>query len=82
MEKLGLVVEALALRKERPEAFAGSYEPLDAGPDCCAFVRGGEVLVVAVPREAGQDAMIEVPWEGPRRVRDLTGGRSYALLAR
>ena len=82
LEKLSLVVEALALRKERPEAFAGSYEPLDAGPDVCAFVRGGDVLVVAVARDAGLDATVEVPWEGPRRVGDLTGGRSYALVAR
>jgi (1->4)-alpha-D-glucan 1-alpha-D-glucosylmutase len=81
-EKLSLVVRALRVRRERPEAFAGSYEPLDAGPDCCAYVRGGEVLAVAVPRDAGLDATIDVPWEGRRRVGDLTGGGSYALVAR
>jgi len=27
-------------------------EPLDAGPDCCSFVRGGEVLVVVALRAA------------------------------
>jgi (1->4)-alpha-D-glucan 1-alpha-D-glucosylmutase len=74
-EKLDLVRRALALRAERPEAFAGSYEPLDAGPDVCAYVRGGSVLVVAVLREAGQDATIE----GHGRARSITGGRSYAL---
>jgi (1->4)-alpha-D-glucan 1-alpha-D-glucosylmutase len=81
-EKLSLIVEALALRRERADAFAGAYEPVDAGPDVCAYVRGGEVLAVAVLRDAGLDATVEVPWEGPRTVRDLTGGRSYALLAR
>jgi (1->4)-alpha-D-glucan 1-alpha-D-glucosylmutase len=50
--KLRVVREALALRARRPEAFAGSYEPVDAGPDVCAFGRGGEVLVV-VPLRPG-----------------------------
>ena len=77
-EKLALVVDALALRRERPEAFAGSYEPLEAGGDVCAFLRGGAVLVVAVLRDAGLDAEIA----GHGRVRDLTGGRPYALVAR
>jgi hypothetical protein len=62
--------------------FEGAYEPLEAGPHVCAFVRGGEVLAVAVLRDAGQDADIDVPWLGRTRVRDLTDGRSYALLAR
>jgi (1->4)-alpha-D-glucan 1-alpha-D-glucosylmutase len=75
-EKLDLVRRALALRRERPEAFAGAYEPLEAGPDVCAYVRGGSVLVLAVLRDAGQDAAIE----GHGLVRDITGGRSYALL--
>jgi (1->4)-alpha-D-glucan 1-alpha-D-glucosylmutase len=82
VEKLSLIVEALGLRREREEAFAGSYEPLDAGPDVCAFVRGGEVLAVAVLRDAGLGAEVDVPWNGRGRVGDLTGGRSYALLAR
>ncbi len=81
-EKLRLVVRALELRRERPEAFAGSYEPLGAGPDVCAFVRGREVMTVAVLRDAGLEAIIAVPWDRPRRVKELTGGRSYALLAR
>jgi len=81
-EKLRLVVAALDLRRERPEAFAGSYEPLGAGPDVCAFVRGGEVMTVAVLRDPGLEAIIAVPWDRPRRVKELTGGRSYALLAR
>ena len=43
--KLWLIRELLALRARRPDAFAGSYEPLDAGADAVAFVRGGEVAV-------------------------------------
>jgi (1->4)-alpha-D-glucan 1-alpha-D-glucosylmutase len=81
-EKLALVVEALALRRERPDAFAGGYAPLDAGPDACAFVRGGSVAVVVPVREAGRDAAVEVPWLGRRAVRELCGDRPYALLAR
>ena len=77
-EKLDLILRTLALRRERPEAFAGSYDPLDAGPDVCAYMRGGEVLVIAVLREAGQEAAIE----GYGPVRELTDGRSYALVAR
>jgi (1->4)-alpha-D-glucan 1-alpha-D-glucosylmutase len=77
-EKLSLVVRTLRLRHERPEAFAGSYEPLDAGPDVCAFMRGGEILVVAVLRDEGEEALVE----GQGYVRELTGGRSYAVFAR
>jgi (1->4)-alpha-D-glucan 1-alpha-D-glucosylmutase len=50
-EKLYLTWKALELRAERPKAFAGRYEPLELGPDVCAFVRGGEVLVVAPVRD-------------------------------
>jgi (1->4)-alpha-D-glucan 1-alpha-D-glucosylmutase len=78
-EKLRLILDALALRKERPGAFAGSYEPVEAGDDVCAFVRGGEVLVVAVLRDAGLDAEIDVPGSGPASVRELTGGGAFAI---
>jgi (1->4)-alpha-D-glucan 1-alpha-D-glucosylmutase len=81
-EKLALIAAALRLRRERPDAFTGDYEPLDAGPDVCAFVRGGVVLALAVLRDPGQDAHVDVPWEGRQTVRRLTGGRAYALLDR
>jgi (1->4)-alpha-D-glucan 1-alpha-D-glucosylmutase len=94
-EKLALVVRALRLRRERENAFSGAYEPLDAGPDVCAFVRGGDVLAVAVMRDAGLDAEVRLPgrWRdvlgdgatydtgAGAPVRALTGGRSYGLLA-
>jgi (1->4)-alpha-D-glucan 1-alpha-D-glucosylmutase len=48
--KLLTVLAALDLRRRRPEAFDGSYEPLDAGEDVCAFDRGGAVCVVVPVR--------------------------------
>ncbi|MGE5689826.1 MAG: malto-oligosyltrehalose synthase [Pseudomonadota bacterium] len=57
--KLRVVREALALRARRPEAFAGAYEPVDAGPDVCAFGRGGEVLVVVPLRPGASKASVD-----------------------
>jgi (1->4)-alpha-D-glucan 1-alpha-D-glucosylmutase len=51
-EKLFLIWKTLGLRARRPEAFEAGYEPLDAGPDVCAFMRGADVLV-AVPLRPG-----------------------------
>ncbi len=75
--KLHLIRRALDLRTRRPEAFAGSYEPIDAGPRVCAFLRGGEVLV-AVPLRV--DAHFEPPagWRDVIRV----GGFPVTLLER
>ena len=56
--KLDLIRRVLALRARRPEAFAGSYEPLDAGEHTCAFVRGGDVLVAVALR--GELAQLDV----------------------
>jgi (1->4)-alpha-D-glucan 1-alpha-D-glucosylmutase len=50
--KAHVIRRALRLRAERPEAFAGSYEPLDLGPDRVGFVRGGTIRVV-VPLRFG-----------------------------
>ncbi len=66
--KLHLVRRVLRLRAERPEAFAGSYEPLDLGPDRVGFVRGGAVRVVVPLRphdrvEAEGDLLPEYPQE-------------------
>ena len=49
-----MIREALALRARRPEAFAGTYEPVDAGADVCAYMRGGEVLVAAPLRPSAR----------------------------
>jgi (1->4)-alpha-D-glucan 1-alpha-D-glucosylmutase len=62
--KLWLTWRLLDLRARRPEAFAGTYEPLHAGPGVCGYVRGGEVLVAVVVREG---ATFEAPpgdWYG------------------
>jgi (1->4)-alpha-D-glucan 1-alpha-D-glucosylmutase len=48
--KLELIRRTLALRARRPAAFPAGYEPLDAGDDVVAFVRGGEVLVAVAVR--------------------------------
>jgi (1->4)-alpha-D-glucan 1-alpha-D-glucosylmutase len=55
--KLHTIWRTLELRSRRPSAFAGSYEPLDAGPGVCAYLRAGEVLVV-VPVRDWDDARI------------------------
>src|SRR3954453_2578609 len=44
MRKLALIVRALDIRKRKPEAFAGSYEQIDAGDRAIAYVRGGSVF--------------------------------------
>jgi (1->4)-alpha-D-glucan 1-alpha-D-glucosylmutase len=72
--KLWLILRALTLRAHRPEAFAGSYEPIEAGEDVCAFVRGGSVLVAV--RLRGAVGSVEVPsgvW------RDVLGGLEREL---
>ncbi len=48
--KLWATWRVLRLRAERPQAFLGSYEPLEAGTDAVAFVRGGEVAVAVALR--------------------------------
>jgi len=96
--KLHVIERALALRGRRPEAFAGDYTALGAGPDAVAFERGeaGEVLVVVVLREAGRDAPLEVApgsardvlsgceleLTGAVTVKDLAGPEGLALLER
>jgi len=44
--KLWTCLALLTLRARRPDPFGGGYEPLAAGNEACAFVRGGDVLVV------------------------------------
>ena len=52
--KLFVVRELLRLRNEQAELFAGSYQALDAGPNCIAFARSQakDTLLCAVPRFA------------------------------
>jgi (1->4)-alpha-D-glucan 1-alpha-D-glucosylmutase len=50
--KFHLIRRALSLRAEHPQAFSGSYEPLDLPQDQVGFVRGGRIKVV-VPLRPG-----------------------------
>jgi (1->4)-alpha-D-glucan 1-alpha-D-glucosylmutase len=92
--KLDLIRCALALRARRADAFAGAYEPVEAGPGVCAYRRGGEVLAV-VPLRAFDDAELTVAgrWRSVlddremdlgagARVVDLVGAWPVALLER
>jgi (1->4)-alpha-D-glucan 1-alpha-D-glucosylmutase len=72
--KLDLIRRALALRARRPAAFAGgAYEPIAAGPVVCAYLRGGEALVV-VPVRDWEGARVAVPgrWRAVLDERDAT----------
>jgi (1->4)-alpha-D-glucan 1-alpha-D-glucosylmutase len=69
--KLFLIHRALELRARRPQAFAGDHVPVEAGAECCAYVRGGEVLAATAVREGAADARVEVPPGAWRNV--LTG---------
>jgi (1->4)-alpha-D-glucan 1-alpha-D-glucosylmutase len=73
--KLQTIATALALRERRPEAFAGSYEPVEAGEGVCAFRRGGDVLV-AVPVRADVPKPTFAGW------RDLLPELPVGLYAR
>jgi (1->4)-alpha-D-glucan 1-alpha-D-glucosylmutase len=73
--KLFLIWRALELRARRPGAFAGAYEPLDAGPGVCAYRRGGEVLAAVLVRPEGTAVVRGV--EG--RWRDVLSGEEREL---
>src|SRR3954454_22096903 len=68
--KLQVTRRALALRARLPEAFPGAYEPVEAGPDTVAFMRGGQEIVAvrlrgseARPRPHG-DWTVELELDG------------------
>jgi (1->4)-alpha-D-glucan 1-alpha-D-glucosylmutase len=73
--KLWLIHRLLALRARRTEAFAGSYEPVDAGPDVAAFVRGGEVFAAVTVRGTGGDPDVAPPAGDWSEVAALPGLR-------
>jgi (1->4)-alpha-D-glucan 1-alpha-D-glucosylmutase len=68
--KLHVIRTALELRSRRPAAFAGGYEPLPAGAGVCAFLRGGDVLVVVPVRDWDETSIAGVAG----RWRDVLGG--------
>jgi (1->4)-alpha-D-glucan 1-alpha-D-glucosylmutase len=68
--KLSVLYRLLGLRARRPELFAaGAYEPVEAGSETCAFVRGGELLTVVSLRS-----------EVSGTLRGLPGGRWSEVL--
>jgi len=61
--KLWVTSKLLGLRARQPAAFAGSYTPVAAPPDVCAFVRGLDVLVVVpVAPHARPDVTVAGEW--------------------
>ena len=77
--KLWLIDRLLALRARRPRAFAGAYEPLDAGAAACAFLRGGEVLVAVAVRDSAAGTLSGAPGG---RWRDVLRGGERSLGGR
>ena len=69
-QKMFAILRLLGLRARRPAPFAAGYEPVDAGGDTCAFLRGGEILVLATLRNP--------PFEGA--LTDLPGGQWRDVL--
>ncbi|MCU1452597.1 MAG: treY [Acidimicrobiales bacterium] len=59
--KLHVLHRALDLRRRRPEPFIGAYEPLEAGPDTVAFVRGDAEILVVVPLRPDDRATLDLP---------------------
>jgi maltooligosyltrehalose synthase len=73
-----LIMRLLGLRARRAGAFVGGgYEPIDAGPDACAFVRGGDVLVVVELRPAASGAALRGAPGG--RWRDVLSGEERSF---
>jgi len=93
LPKLLVTSRALRLRRDRPEAFAGSYEPLDVtgawADRVVAFCRGGDVVTV-VPRltvhvDDWKDTAVALPeglWRNVFTGEDVSGGGLGELLAR
>jgi (1->4)-alpha-D-glucan 1-alpha-D-glucosylmutase len=77
--KLFLTMRLLGLRARRPEPFWGGYEPLDAGAEVCAFVRGDDVMTVVALRD-GEGARSSVLADPPRgRWRDVLTGEERSF---
>jgi (1->4)-alpha-D-glucan 1-alpha-D-glucosylmutase len=93
--KLWLTKRLLGLRLRRQDAFGpgSSYEPLRAGPDALAFVRGGDVVVAVATRATAPAGSLTVPagtWQdvlrggtaGSWALTDLLDEHGMAVLKR
>ncbi len=78
--KLFVTLRLLGLRARRPEPFAGSYEPVEAGGSAVAFLRGGDVLVVVAVRAGAVAGALEGPGAG--RWRDVLRSDERSFDAR
>jgi (1->4)-alpha-D-glucan 1-alpha-D-glucosylmutase len=81
--KLFLILRLLGLRGRRPDAFLrGAYEPLEAGGEACAFLRGGDVLVAVGVRSATPDGTLSAPggrWRDVLRGEERSFGSAEPL---
>jgi (1->4)-alpha-D-glucan 1-alpha-D-glucosylmutase len=59
--KLWLILRLLTLRARKPDTFTAGYEPLDAGEDVCAFMRGDGLLVLVGTRPGPATGSLETP---------------------
>ena len=59
--KMFLIHRALGLRARRPEAFAGDYAPLGAGPRAFAYARGAAVIAATPIAAGGAAGVVRIP---------------------
>jgi (1->4)-alpha-D-glucan 1-alpha-D-glucosylmutase len=77
--KLFLILRLLGLRARRSATFlTGGHEPLDAGPDVCAFLRGDDVLTVVAVRPGVESGTLAAPGG---RWRDVLSGEERSFSA-
>jgi (1->4)-alpha-D-glucan 1-alpha-D-glucosylmutase len=77
--KLFLILRLLGLRARRPEPFAGDYEPLEAGAETCAFLRGGALMVIVGVRSGTPGGTLALP---SGRWHDVLSGEQRSFNAR
>ena len=80
--KLWLTARLLRLRIRHPHAFAGVYEPVDAGEHTVAYIRGGEVLVVVATRPGSSEDQLrgaDGQWRDVLRGERRSIGASVAV---
>jgi (1->4)-alpha-D-glucan 1-alpha-D-glucosylmutase len=76
--KQHVIRTTLALRKRLPDAFTGSYEPLQSPDDVCAFTRGSDVAVVVGLRPGADVDSVKLPAGNWREL--LADVRPWALV--
>jgi (1->4)-alpha-D-glucan 1-alpha-D-glucosylmutase len=79
--KMHLIRRALDLRARRPEPFAGSYRPLEAGPRAFAYARGDEVVAVTPIRIDGDVSVVRIPPDLQGRWRNVLTDEDVDLHA-